>query len=110
MREIKFNVWYEDAKQMISAMIFNIDSVNNDGGIWLQYTGLKDNADKEVYEGDVISFNFRTKHDNAQLTGRVYFDEFMWCVETIEGEIFSINRITSVSLLGNIYENTELIA
>jgi hypothetical protein len=69
-----------------------------------EYTGLKDNNGKEIYEGDIISYRFKTKTSNDQFKSHVFFDEYMWLTEE-----HSINRINDVEVIGNIYENPELL-
>jgi uncharacterized phage protein (TIGR01671 family) len=120
-REIKFRVWDEkllvmftqekelEIKNLWKIPAANGGELNYPDGVLMQFTGLKDNNGKEIYEGDIITFNFRTRGDNFSHTGKVFFDEFMWCVETIEEEIFSINRIHNVEVIGNIYEHPYLL-
>jgi uncharacterized phage protein (TIGR01671 family) len=138
MREIKFKVWHKELKEMfwfdlmwgrsgrggsgwISVVrigeerkddVFlgdNTIDVDPNECVFLQYTGKKDNRQKEIYDEDVIRFNFKTSASNHSFIGRVFMDEYMWCVETTEGEIFSLNRIHNVEIIGNFYENPELL-
>lgn len=70
-----------------------------------QYTGRNIATGAELYDGDIIQFKFRTKTAVFEYTGKIYFDEYMWLVETEGGEIFSLNRIHGIQLLGNIRIN-----
>lgn len=49
MREIKFRAW--DGKELVYRIIPYAD-----GRIMQQYTGLKDKAGNEIYEGDIIEW------------------------------------------------------
>lgn len=68
MREIKFRAWDKDRKVMANVSNINFltgqvqmnaggmhsERVSGDKVILLQYTGLKDKYDIEIYEGDVL--------------------------------------------------------
>lgn len=75
----------------------------------MQYTGLKDINGKEIYEGDYIAFRFRTKDANFLYQGVVVFDEFMFVVDVPNAVRFSLNRINSVNIIGNIHKTPKLV-
>lgn len=113
MREIKFNFWDAEKKQMIYwNSITPIQLGNYFSEKWryipLQYTGLKDKKNnKEIYEGDIVECccqvgKIEWENDSAGFT----------FVYTEGGGEFG-NPLDSVleeyEILGNIYEGRELI-
>jgi uncharacterized phage protein (TIGR01671 family) len=113
MRQIKFRVFYPQEKTMLIPEIFNMASVGIDGGEWLQYTGKNDKNGKEIFEGDLCRACFRDREGFHYKQGKIVMDDYMWCLDTMDGEdehqIYSINRLHDWEVLGNIYENPELL-
>lgn len=80
-REIKFRVWDDTLGMCDDPIIGGSHSVKvneamNKGaiGVVMQYTGLKDRNDKEIYEGDKLSFTVFDCFDNdTQYEGVVVF-------------------------------------
>lgn len=80
--------------------------------ILMQYTGLKDNNEKEIYEGDILSFTTEDYYDGFYVEKNyveaVEFDEGsywaggQWLTEIIANDC-------EATVLGNIYENPELL-
>jgi len=64
---------------------------------WMRYTGLKDRNEKEIYEGDIISW---------LSPGLVEFKYGMFMVGQIDLYLHVQNKCV---ILGNIYENPELL-
>lgn len=78
----------------------------------MQFTGLHDKNGKEIYEGDWCTAKFRTKDGIEVIQGEIKMDEFMWCIDCtgcVGDDIFSINRPHDFEIIGNIYENPELL-
>lgn len=78
----------------------------------MEYTGLTDKNKNEIYEDDWCTAKFRTKDGIQVVQGRIIMDEFMWCIDCIGcvgDDIFSINRLHDFEIIGNIYENPELL-
>ena len=81
-----------------------------------QYTGLKDENGKEIYEGDIIEFSydmFVGNFDTFVAKGKVVFEEGAFYIEVFENErttkdeaylLYSIN-LDTIEVIGNIYDN-----
>lgn len=107
MREIKFRVWDDANKDMdywdLQDRNYYACSGEERYHI-MQYIGLEDKNGEEIYEGDIL------KHEGGTLIEVVEWKEEMWTEEgfmTGFGELtFSTNQY---EIIGNIYENPELI-
>lgn len=79
-----------------------------------QYTGLKDKNGKEIYDGDIVIYPDSNifNHDEIVNRGYVDYDEesmsyYFTNRETVEMDEIDIS--TDVEVIGNIYENSELL-
>nr|DAF66680.1 MAG TPA: YopX protein [Caudoviricetes sp.] len=118
-RKIKFRIWDKEGNRMIDGDSFTfeeyipINYMFNDSNrfIFMQYTGLKDKNDKKVYEGDIV----RIDYGDGLLMGIMEFYDFAWCIKSkyknyknLYYPIFC-EDIDLIEVLGNIYENPELL-
>ena len=156
MRDIKFRVWDGVMKDWIpfglneiSDLVFLkgsdvrggfiVDTFDSEAGryILMQYTGLKDKNDKEIYEGDIVKYvlcgiwmnpysgkNYFVNHKDPSGTviGKVYWDnhDLQWSVESrwIEDPYYKENfenpeekplwKFNGIMPI-NVYENPELL-
>jgi len=110
-REIKFRAWSKETEKM-SDWDF-IHSVRNLHKLMtlnhielMQFTGLTDKNGKEIYEGDIVT------HLHSADTCVVVFQKetAMFLAQEIGDEKlgFGIEDVTSV--IGNIYENADLLS
>lgn len=70
--------------------------------IFLQFTGLKDKNGVEIYEGDILDYEGYNKYEVYFMNGK-----FMACNEL--GHDINNYYYNKVKVIGNIYENPELL-
>lgn len=124
-REIKFRVFDKKNKKMCydstndrdSWLIDSLNAVNSSLKstlyIFLQYTGLKDSRGKEIYEGDIVKrthlgFLGQEEHRIDEVVfrnGCFVLGNMGWYFwDYAQG-----NSDITVEVIGNIYENPELL-
>lgn len=66
MREIKFRIWDINARKWLKSFNTNLLDIHefNLAKI-MQYTGLKDKNNKEIYEGDIFHIGSKNISKNA---------------------------------------------
>lgn len=135
-REIKFKIWYKDGKMtrpFTANQFYNrVPSNISDCGTLLQYTGLKDKNGKEIYEGDLLAEidhineleawgkpiivewgEYKSEKDTFELSGGTvgfvvrYFDGSINGIHSMD-DTYGFKSIDTI-VLGNIYENPELL-
>lgn len=135
MREVKFRAWDKEAKQMIYSeggecdycFLFDgegkiyccylLTDIDYEGTEYtkeirldniMQYTGLKDKNRTEIYEGDIVRFGKEIGIIGELQHGSFTFNrkETYWKCEPIP---FCAMSFKHVEVIGNIYENPELL-
>lgn len=77
--------------------------------ILMQYTGLKDINGKEIYEGDIVERRFMNLIDGAEFVGVVKYYDGAFNVDNNREAYPLFHEIDEIEILGNIYENSELL-
>ena len=130
MREIKFRAYYKADKRIYEVLY--LDFANNKLGLWdeeteidfecsfedvelMQYTGLKDQNDAEIYESYIVKFDpqspcgdeFYNPRDGE--IGEVILDFGSFVVSPMDKKRedlrFSLSELGDWVVVGNIYEN-----
>ena len=131
MREYKFRCWDTENKQMLKVQELDFEDTFYGGRlsirtdqyndyfdiedmILMQYTGLKDKKQKEIYEGDIIFIKGETKL--LDIKGKVEYSNILaQFIITNTGSI--VNEAEplgdyeeeDIEVIGNIYDNPELL-
>lgn len=105
-REIKFRAW--DGLIMYEPMTLNTISHGITKKVqWLQYTGLKDKNGVEIYEEDIVTDG----EDNYTVCWNeagAFFD-LAHPDDTFETGDYLLGEASDIEVIGNIYENPELL-
>lgn len=139
MREIKFRGWGVKSRVMVSVgeLAWTVgglrargpgcyieggyemgDIVRDDNIIIMQFTGLRDASNQEIYEGDILKDKFGRIFEVFWMDGITEYDmESGWWVRKHEGdhrEVFTMhqwrdNMNMAQVVVGNIYETPELL-
>lgn len=134
-REVKYRAWY--INQMLDwehcmAHLSMHQTFDDQDMILMQYTGLKDKNDTEIYEGDIIKI-YRANRFNQQgkqigkknrIIGVIFFKEGCFKTKFISTPMTKLLNIKKsigggsyilpaipidAEVIGNIYENKELL-
>ncbi len=125
MREIKFRAWDKKNNRMVfTRTIQDFPSISDEGIIvahkwekgrliktssfaddliWLEYTGLKDKNNREIYEGDIV------KYADACYPATIVFSDGSFLIKWAEEEMPLRDMEEDIEVIGNIYENPELL-
>ena len=76
-----------------------------------EYTGLHDKNGREIYEGDIVRTGTDNIGDPDPMIGQVIMREGSWLIENekMQEAIELFSEITSREVIGNIFENPELL-
>ena len=117
MKEIKFRAWNALNKKMLDwGDIFHLPAWEIFPGTpeqrpfnIMQYTGLKDKNDREIYEGDIIEF--LENESGETWTAKIVFENLAFKALDVEDEgyEYDFDDLSDIEVIGNIYENPEIL-
>lgn len=111
MRDIRFRAWDKKEKKMLSTvtgMHIAVVFENPKRFEIMQYTGLKDINGKEIYEGDIVKYSIPKASGEYKGIGEVFWrNDGQFRVR----DYFAMPELNSafMEVIGNIYENPELL-
>lgn len=108
MKEIKFKAWDTEENEMVEwedlKLLLVTELFCNQRYVNLQFTGLVDKNEKEIYTGDIL---------NTWVDG--YLQKILYVVEDMRKLYNEFNRddgyylMQRCEIIGNIYKNPELV-
>ena len=128
MKQVKFRAWEKNSKEMID--VYDIDFVGgmiNSNTAWrgleevelMQYTGLNDKNGKERYFDHIVKITWRKDTDSYLQQGDDYIEKefiarIVWHIDRIVYVLANRKKLNcpsdvQVEVIGNIYENPELL-
>ena len=109
MREIKFRAWFRENNEMIYSGVmpdfrFWKCAAYDDTTPIMQFTGLKYKNGKEIYEGDIV------KHHNGIKVVEYHEESVSFQMDLYDHVLDQeVCNYDDVDVIGNIYENPELL-
>ena len=129
MREIKFRAWHKERQKMLSVFDINfrtpatVQVLNDKYELYnelfdcveiMQFTGLKDCNGVDIYEGDICEIEYSVLerlpwNKEEKLIGAVQCIDGSFLVGNRKRGDFLFQEISTVKVIGNIYQNPELL-
>lgn len=110
MREIRFRAWSKVEKIMYKNCVYNckdaFEMQLSHPQIYevMEYTGMTDIHGVKICEGDILRYEFE---EECSVTGIVTYTSGCFC---IDNDILApLHSLSQKEVLGNVYENPELI-
>lgn len=120
MREIKFRAWNKVDEVMFEVFGFDVNTIypwqracdpkipiapDAEDCTLMQYTGLKDKNGKEIYEGDIVTCSNGMAYQYKVIFSFGCFEGY----DKASGFTRKLCDMNDLKVIGNIYENRELV-
>jgi uncharacterized phage protein (TIGR01671 family) len=119
-RPLKFKVWNKKSNECCGTIGLNETISHNeleydtDDLVFVQYTGLTDNNDAPIYEGDILKINYDV---GGNVIGQVLYEAdhggyiFQWERKGRNQDYNNLNCDVAFEsvIVGNIFEHSELL-
>lgn len=116
MREIKYRVYDTKGRKMLSFdvlqrfALLGLVFTKEEQYKTMQYTNQKNYKGQDIYEGDYVLVKVDDGFNYGDFVGVVRFLEGSWVVDNYNEELIDLfSETNEIDILGNIYENPELL-
>lgn len=132
LRELKFRAWHKPTQRMFPVHGFDSDSVWEDSFdgpgtsetlpasrndcVLLQYTGMKDKNDKEIWEYDVVRVAtvYHGKESNQKFNAVIVYNDYCGCFQISYnafggGFASDFAHLYRLEVIGTLPENPKLM-
>jgi len=114
MRTLKFRTWSKQAQCIIPWEELKpkfVKLLDNPEYPYMQFTGLLDKSGVEIYEGDIVKYSaFNEQKELQNYINPIFWEQnFASFSVGNEHSFWALSTCEDVEVIGNIYENPELL-
>lgn len=113
MREINFRVWDKVHKHFLDGDIIRDyiigELIDDPDREVIQYTEVRDSEGIEIFDGDICKRMVYAFGEVRTFVGRVMMFEGCWWIDSGTAAVPLWNEMHILEVIGNIYENPELL-
>lgn len=99
---------------LLGGFMQNVPTAELNDCVALQYTGLTDKNGNLIFEGDIVQYNQNSSYDNMNFIAKWSDNQLGFIFQSNSGEQLvnqmpHLNRFKHLEVVGNIFENSELL-